>query len=170
MVAAKRSGNQDKLESLGLGEEDMASMRREAAAAAATKRYKAKKKNKSKKKSKEEIGVTSREYPLRNRTTTPVRLSQEAVAEIVQKSEEVSVLFNCCTYDMLIMICSYDVHINSMSILIPPSTRLYIHYQIQNKKGTEEKVAEKKKQQPKKKRVGENTIYYCASPFNFYTI
>ena len=104
MVAAKRSGNQDKLESLGLGEEDMASMRREAAAAAAAKKSKAKKKNKSTKKSKEEIGVTSREYPLRNRTTTPVRLSQEAVAVIVQKSEEVSVLFNC-TYE-----CSYDMY------------------------------------------------------------
>jgi len=62
------------------------------------------KKNKSKKKSKEEIGVTSREYPLRNRTTTPVLLSEEAEAELVQKSEEVSVCL------IVHMICSYDMY------------------------------------------------------------
>ena len=83
--------------------EPMASMRREEAAAAATKRSrKAKKKNKSKKKDKEEVGVPAREYPLRNRATTPVRLSQEAAAELVQKSKEVSVCLFNCTYDMLI--------------------------------------------------------------------
>jgi len=87
MVAAKRGANKDKLDSLGLGEEDMASMRRKAAAAAAAKKSKAKKKNKSKKG--KEVGVPARVYPLRSRT--PVLLSQEAVAELVQKSEEVSV-------------------------------------------------------------------------------
>ena len=103
MVAAKRSANKDKLESLGLGEEDMASMRREAAAASAAKKSKAKKKNKSKK-GKEEVGVAARKYKLRNRETTPVPvlLPVEAAAELVQKSEEVSVCLFNCTYDMLI--------------------------------------------------------------------
>jgi len=107
MVAAKRSGNQDKLESLGLGEEDMASMRREAAAAAAAKKSKAKKKNKSKSNHKrEEVGVAARKYKLRNRETTPVPvlLSVEAAAELVQKSEEVSVCL------IVHMICSYDMY------------------------------------------------------------
>jgi len=107
MVDAKRAHRSNWVEENV--SEPMASMRREEAAAAAAKRSrKATKKNKSKKKDKEEVGVAAREYPLRNRTTTPVRLSQEAVAELVRKSEEVSVhilLFLKCVH----MICTHDM-------------------------------------------------------------
>lgn len=85
-----------------------AAVRREAVAAAAAKRSrKATKKNKSKK-GKEEVGVPARKYKLRNRETTPVLLPQEAVAELVRKSEEVSVhilLFLKCVH----MICTHDM-------------------------------------------------------------
>jgi len=56
------------------------------------------------------------------------------------------------------MICSYDMHINSMST----HSTVHSSLQIQNQKGTElvekKKNQPKKKQQPKKKRVGENII------------
>jgi len=129
-VAAKRGANKDKLESLGLGDEDMASMRREAAAD--LKRSKAKKKNKSKSNHKrEEVGVTSREYPLRNRTTTPVRLSREAVAELVQKSEEVSV---CLIVHMIAhMISTHDVHLNPILSYSPFFFISIIRFRIKRK-------------------------------------